>query len=278
MIMRGNKKIRRIRGTVDYHIHVPVVDHGGPAMDKFERMKKTQLLYFFLFIFCFHVNAQEAGQCKNDVMQSYQLLSKPSDAYPGMHMKYTIQNAYWEPIPEQKQEITYLSNLKLHKTLVRTNDYTIYTDKKTAVTISHQKKTIMITANPAHGEENGPANHFLKMRDSIIMKSQVEECKSIVSNGQTYRQIKLLTHDSWKHNTHIHHLMFWIDQAKHIKKISILYTKAHQWKHITLTMEKTDYSYRGNVFNGSAVQQIYTGRNTLRPEYKEYKIMNLIRK
>lgn len=238
----------------------------------------TQLLTFILCMFCFQANAQKGGQCKTDLITSYQSLSDATkaDAYEGIYMEYTIQNEYWETIPAQTQDITYIANLKTGKTMVQTNDHMIYIDKHMAVTIHHKKKLILITANPVDSKEDKLAGPFIKMRDSLIINSKVQECKSVVLNGQAYRQVNLQTAKTGRFNTNIQYLTFLLNEAKQIKKLTIEYTTQHQFKHITIIMNKTDYSYTGPVFNGTALKQVYTEKNTLKPEYSGYNVMNMI--
>lgn len=238
------------------------------------------LLYILILCLFQQAIAQNPGQCKKDLIRSYQALSNEAEInnYEGMHLKYTIQNEYWEKIPVQEQDITYINNLKSGKTLVQTNDHKIFIDKSMAVTINHQKKLIMITAPPREEDKLGAGNRFFKLRDSLLIHSKVQECKPVVMNGQTYREIILQTNATDRVNTHIQNILFWMDEAKHIKKISIQYIQAHQVKAITVFMKKTDYSYTGSVYKGSAYQQVYTKQNTLSPEYEGCRIMDLMKK
>ncbi len=237
------------------------------------------LLYIMILCLFQQAIAQNPGQCKADLIDSYQALYNKAGVknYEGVHMEYTIQNEYWKKIPVQEQNVTYIANLKTGKILIQTNDYKIFVDKTMAITIHHKKKLIMITANPREKEGMSMNNRFFRLRDSLLVNSKVQECKPVVMNGQKFREINIQTNATERTNTHIQSLRFWMDETKHIKKISIQYTKSHQVKTIVVSMEKADYSYTGSVYKGYAQQQVYTKHNTLKPEFEGYRIIDLIK-
>lgn len=189
----------------------------------------------------------------------------------GLSLKYAVT-------AETLEGETYSDNIDLNilndKASIVSTDVTIFQDEKTMVTIRPESTTIFMTKPGDKNFRKAKFQDIMKLQDSIFSKMILKNC---TAEGTGLKKMTFVFPQQVMDRIGISSANYWVDEKKvTIKKLQLIYAnqEGQRLKKWSMEFLHVDTRYAQLPFQGSALGKIYDSKNTLRPLYKNYAVID----
>jgi len=158
------------------------------------------------------------------------------------------------------------------KTMVKSNDVTLYQDLTTMVAFQQNEKTIFIT-KPLPGEwKKSQLSGVFQQQDSLLRYLSLAKCSEEMIGNQKFQKLVFNIVGTLK-KSGVKTVVYWLNN-KSIKSVLIEYAETafiNSWK---MTIERLDINYSKDPFFGSAISQAMDKGNKVKELYKGYSVID----
>jgi hypothetical protein len=221
----------------------------------------------------------QSDDCRSLVRQSLDKMKRTSASTKGgVMMEYevnvkTVENA------------SYTDNIGVaiygDKIRLASADIMLYQDSKTMVIVQKEANTIFIAQPNSRNFNRNQLDEFIKVNDSLFNSMIVKNCQLDnavkVAGNVASKNIVFALPAKLQQSSGIHSVSYWLDEKNLlIKKVFIQYNSGNdqQLASIDFDFKKTNYDYVSQPFEGSALGAVMTSKNSLKPEYSGYTLID----
>lgn len=243
-------------------------------------MKSTIISICLLFISLVFFGQKD--DCKQDVIKGYDQLNKMAGntTSEAIFFKCSIFNRYNGPIEVRKMNYEVISNIQSAKSKMDIGRGVVFHDDSNQVTIKKDTRMVIISNTSDEKLDNTIFSRNMMLRDSLLARAKVHRCENIEnSNGSPGKRVVLTMNKTDQKRYRLERMVFEMDDNMSgnntIKKVVFQYMPGNKIKSVEIIIHKLINNYKGEVFAGSAVNQVLDDKGRLLPAYSGYRLMDV---
>jgi hypothetical protein len=240
-------------------------------------MKKVYIIVFSLFALHAGVSGQTQQECQDlfkkatDKVRSLRMMSARNAFEMTASMVATPEKG---AVVQERMEVV----MQGDKYKYKTNQFSLYQDKKTTVVVQKDRKSVFLTNAVSEDRRKDQFAEMMKLQDSLQEHLLLRECArefGTVLPGVGFTKVVFVPTKKLE-GLGLRSIAYWIDAtAVEVKKITLEYTpgSAYGMKRYELIIEKMNAQSKTVPFPGDAAGQVMQG-GKLKGDVKDYELID----
>lgn len=214
--------------------------------------------------------------CVKDVLRMYNNLSNKVKANKnGLYLKYNyeVEVKLGEKIEKNSLVVEVKSDQS--NSIFLTKDMSVFQDKKNTVSVFDDKKLVVINRYVGDAYKQDKIDQFQLIQDTIFDYVSTKECKSITSQGKTYKKVLVQCNAEGRKLFKVNTIEFLLNEKENrIRSVKVKYVPGHRFYAMKVEFIDQQLDYQLTHIKREALTNVFTASGKLLSRYEGYQLID----